>query len=373
MTTVAITGASSLIGRALADVLTARGDRVVAFQRGEFGADGAALVSRVEQRRGDVRDPVAVEAAFADATSSCTSPQRSASSATGTSTCRSTSTAPATCSPPQADNGFRGVVHVSSPSVAHDGRPIVGGAADPPVTDHGAAWYPETKALAERWRSLPPTARWASWRSGRTSCGGPVTRNWSVGSSSVQRPDGWRWSAVGARWSTRPTSTMRPLRSPQRSMPSARRGMRRQGVRRQQRRATPDPGAGRGVLRGGRGAVRTARRAASGRTSSRFGHRSDLAAARSIRRATTDPIRRRATGHRALVRPACSPRRSRLGAVGVDRRGPRRARRLVRRRSHRVALPLASPVAGDVAEWFRQRPAKPSTRVRFPASPPAVS
>jgi dienelactone hydrolase len=27
---------------------------------------------------------------------------------------------------------------------------------------------------------------------------------------------------------------------------------------------------------------------------------------------------------------------------------------------------------GDVAEWFRQGPAKPCTRVRFPASPPAV-
>jgi nucleoside-diphosphate-sugar epimerase len=39
---------------------------------------------------------------------------------------------------------------VSSPSVAHDGHPIVGGAADPPVEDHGAAWYPETKAIAER-------------------------------------------------------------------------------------------------------------------------------------------------------------------------------------------------------------------------------
>ncbi len=49
-----------------------------------------------------------------------------------------------------AHNGLRGVVHVSSPSVAHDGRPIVGGAADAPVTDHGAAWYPETKAIAER-------------------------------------------------------------------------------------------------------------------------------------------------------------------------------------------------------------------------------
>ena len=38
-TAVAITGASSLIGRSLAALLVARGDRVVAFQRGEFSAE----------------------------------------------------------------------------------------------------------------------------------------------------------------------------------------------------------------------------------------------------------------------------------------------------------------------------------------------
>ena len=42
------------------------------------------------------------------------------------------------------------VVHVSSPSVAHDGAPIIGGGADPALAEHGAAWYPETKAIAER-------------------------------------------------------------------------------------------------------------------------------------------------------------------------------------------------------------------------------
>ncbi len=46
--------------------------------------------------------------------------------------------------------GIERVVHVSSPSVAHDGSPIIGGGADPAVSAHGAAWYPETKAIAER-------------------------------------------------------------------------------------------------------------------------------------------------------------------------------------------------------------------------------
>ena len=39
------------------------------------------------------------------------------------------------------------------------------------------------------------------------------------------------------------------------------------------------------------------------------------------------------------------------------------------RRGHPVMPAILGP-AGDVAEWLRQRPAKPSTRVRFPPSPP---
>ena len=65
-TSVAITGASSLIGRSLAALLVARGDRVVAFQRGEFSTDpdDAELARHVEQHRGDVRDRAALDAAL---------------------------------------------------------------------------------------------------------------------------------------------------------------------------------------------------------------------------------------------------------------------------------------------------------------------
>jgi nucleoside-diphosphate-sugar epimerase len=45
--------------------------------------------------------------------------------------------------------GIRRVVHVSSPSVAHGGEPIVGGGADEPVLGRTRAWYPESKAIAE--------------------------------------------------------------------------------------------------------------------------------------------------------------------------------------------------------------------------------
>jgi len=41
------------------------------------------------------------------------------------------------------------VVHVSSPSVAHGGEPIIGGLAESPVLGRKRAWYPESKALAE--------------------------------------------------------------------------------------------------------------------------------------------------------------------------------------------------------------------------------
>jgi nucleoside-diphosphate-sugar epimerase len=152
MTTVAITGASSLIGRALAAVLVARGDRVIAFQRGEFSTDpgDADLVAQVERHRGDVRDRAALDAALVGcdvvvhlAAKVGVVGDRDEYMAINVDGTRNVLAA-------AKHNGLRGMVHVSSPSVAHDGHPIVGGAADPPVEDHGAAWYPETKAIAER-------------------------------------------------------------------------------------------------------------------------------------------------------------------------------------------------------------------------------
>ena len=47
------------------------------------------------------------------------------------------------------EHGVPRVVYVSSPSVAHGGEPIVGGAADAPVLGRRRAWYPESKAMAE--------------------------------------------------------------------------------------------------------------------------------------------------------------------------------------------------------------------------------
>ncbi|MCH9838322.1 MAG: NAD-dependent epimerase/dehydratase family protein [Ilumatobacter sp.] len=151
-TRVAITGASSLIGRSLATLLVARGDRVVAFQRGEFSTDpvDADVTAQVEQHRGDVRDRAALDAALAGcdvvvhlAAKVGVAGHRDEYVAVNVDGTRNVLAA-------AKRNGLRGVVHVSSPSVAHDGQSIVGGAADPPVAYHGTAWYPETKAIAER-------------------------------------------------------------------------------------------------------------------------------------------------------------------------------------------------------------------------------
>lgn len=143
---VLVTGASSLIGRGVVDVLVARGDRVVALQRTAI----AGLPEGVEQRTGDIADPATVS----DAVEGCDGiihlaakvgvvGDRADYIATNVDGTRNVLDA-------ARRSGVTRVVHVSSPSVAHDGDPIIGGGADPALVAHGAAWYPETKAIAER-------------------------------------------------------------------------------------------------------------------------------------------------------------------------------------------------------------------------------
>lgn len=150
---IAVTGGSSSIGAGVIDMLLRRGDQVVAFQRGRTeppdsttSRDGAELVTVL----GDVRDRNAVDLALAGcdvvvhlAAKVGVVGSREEYAAVNIEGTRNVIDA-------ARRHGVRGLVHVSSPSVAHDGRPIVGGAADAPITDHGSAWYPETKALAER-------------------------------------------------------------------------------------------------------------------------------------------------------------------------------------------------------------------------------
>ncbi len=143
---VLVTGGSSLIGIELARALAARGDEVRCFQRRRV--DG--LGDEIEQVLGDVRDHGALNTAAAG----CDGVIHLAAkvgvlgeweeyrsiNVDGTANVLGAARAA----------GVERVVHVSSPSVAHGGEPIVGGLADPPVVGRRSAWYPESKALAER-------------------------------------------------------------------------------------------------------------------------------------------------------------------------------------------------------------------------------
>ncbi len=144
---VLVTGASSLIGSGVAIALAERGDDVVCLQRRT--PDALAGRPDVTQRLGDVRDGAAV----ADAAEGCdaivhlaakvgvTGPWEEYRSVNVDGTANVLAAA--------VRHGVGRVVHVSSPSVAHGGEPIVGGRADQPVLGRRRAWYPESKAMAE--------------------------------------------------------------------------------------------------------------------------------------------------------------------------------------------------------------------------------
>ena len=128
---VLITGGSSLIGRGVAEALAARGDEVIVLQRSHV--DG--LPDGVGQCQGDIADPAAV----ADALAGCDGVVHLAAkvgvvgerseyqrvNVEGTRTLLHAAHV----------EGVSRFVHVSSPSVAHDGTPIIGGGADPAITD----------------------------------------------------------------------------------------------------------------------------------------------------------------------------------------------------------------------------------------------
>jgi 2-alkyl-3-oxoalkanoate reductase len=143
---IVLTGGSSLIGRRIADLLDERGDVVVAFQR----TRSPDLATRVTQVLGDITDIEAVDIAVAGADAvihlaakvGVVGPRSDYFDVNVNGTLNVLRAAQRV--------GVRRFVHVSSPSVAHDGTPIVGAGADPAITAHGSAWYSETKAIAEK-------------------------------------------------------------------------------------------------------------------------------------------------------------------------------------------------------------------------------
>lgn len=138
-----VTGGSSLLARRTAEVLIERGDAVVCLQRRPAPID-------TEQVLGDIRDADTV----ASASKGCDAIIHAAAKVGvvgGWEEYRSTNVdGTAAVVAAARRHAVPRVVHVSTPSVAHAGRALVGAGAAAPVTGRKGAFYAESKALGER-------------------------------------------------------------------------------------------------------------------------------------------------------------------------------------------------------------------------------
>ena len=140
---VLVTGASGMLGAGVAQALAARGDTVTVLQRRPSGLglpEVLADVSDATAVRAAVRDQEAVVHLAAKVNVTGPWPEYERVNITGTRTvveaCRTA--------------GVQRLVHVSSPSVAHAGRALIGVGAEPsdPVRARGP--YARSKAVAEQ-------------------------------------------------------------------------------------------------------------------------------------------------------------------------------------------------------------------------------
>jgi 2-alkyl-3-oxoalkanoate reductase len=137
-----VTGATSLLGRGTVRALLARGDDVTVLQRRESGLGCRELL-------GDVADPALVRraaggmdavvhlAAKVDVVGSWSQFART--------NIDGTRNVVAACEAA----GVGSLVHVSTPAVAHYGRPLVGAGAGPPDVRRARGHYARSKAVAE--------------------------------------------------------------------------------------------------------------------------------------------------------------------------------------------------------------------------------
>lgn len=140
---VLVTGGSSLLARATAESLLARGDEVVLLQRNAAPLD-------VPQVLGDVRDADLVDRAVAgcDAVVHLAAKVGVVGSWHDYRSINVDGTANVVAA--ARHHGVARFVHVSTPSVAHAGEALVGVGATPAVTGRSGAWYAESKAIAEQ-------------------------------------------------------------------------------------------------------------------------------------------------------------------------------------------------------------------------------
>jgi nucleoside-diphosphate-sugar epimerase len=140
---VLVTGGTSLLGAGVAQRLSDRGDDVVTLQRSEAAAPWRHV-------RGDVRDSAAVLSA-ADGVDAVVHLAARVSVVGDWAEFESVNVG-GTQNVLDAvrAHGVPRLVHVSSPSVAHFGEPLVAAAADPADPDRAHGHYARSKAMAER-------------------------------------------------------------------------------------------------------------------------------------------------------------------------------------------------------------------------------
>ncbi len=140
---VLVTGATSLLGAGVAERLVARGDDVVALQRGEGHRDWA-------QVRGDIRDAAIVDHAMqgVDAVVHAAAKVSVVGDWDEFESVNVGGTQNVLDAARAHDVGR--LVHVSSPSVAHFGEPLMAADADPADPDRAHGHYARSKAMAEQ-------------------------------------------------------------------------------------------------------------------------------------------------------------------------------------------------------------------------------
>lgn len=140
---VLVTGAGSLLLGGVAQALVARGDDVVCLQRRAIDLSGAQVV------QGDVRDAAAMAAAAQGCDAIVHGAARVGVVGSWADFHSVNVDGTANVVRAAAECGVSRLVHVSTPSVAHDGHSLVGEGATPAVTGRRGAFYAESKAVAE--------------------------------------------------------------------------------------------------------------------------------------------------------------------------------------------------------------------------------
>lgn len=140
---VLVTGGTSLLGASVVDRLRARGDVVTTLQRHSGSSADFEII-------GDISDSAAVARAVTDQQGVVHLAAKVAATGPWANYERTNIDGTRTLLEQARVAGVERIVHVSSPSVAHGGNPIVGAGAEPADPDSTLGHYATSKAVGER-------------------------------------------------------------------------------------------------------------------------------------------------------------------------------------------------------------------------------